>query len=212
MASAFICVRDPGRAGHRVGLSSVLRLGTMGSKVNSGFLFTLRDLRPLRFPVTSWCVCALVSVFVRTELQMGSLLVSLHSAFPEKTRILQSLIVGRFYQALYPSPDFPGHLHLSPPRETSFERKRIQGTPSMSQTHRDWLSNLIPFSSWSFTFTYVTLTFIKCKFRILLCPWCSAKSRGCNDGNIQRLLLGSWRWFSSKPHLRITWAHVKSID
>lgn len=98
MASSFICARDPGRAGQRTGLDTLLQLGTVGSKVNSDFLFILKDLRLLWFPVAYWCVCALVSVCLRRAANGVS--VSLHSAFHEKIRILQSLIVGRFHQVL----------------------------------------------------------------------------------------------------------------
>lgn len=71
VASSFICAWAHGRAGQRAGLDTVLQLSTLGSKVNSDFLFILKDLRPLWFPVASWCVCAVVSGFVYTELQWG---------------------------------------------------------------------------------------------------------------------------------------------
>ena len=97
-------------------------------KVNSDFLFTLKDLRPLRFPVASWRVCALVSELSAQSKQMGSLTVSLHPAFHKKIRILQSLIVSRFYEVLSPSPDFSICLDFSLPRDVSFERMKTHGT------------------------------------------------------------------------------------
>lgn len=72
-ASSFLCARDPGRAGQRTGLDTWVQLGAVGSKVNSDFLFTRNDLRPLWFPAAFWCVCALVSVFAFADLQMGCL-------------------------------------------------------------------------------------------------------------------------------------------
>lgn len=92
--------------GREVDYTLHFNLALACSKVNSDFLFTLKDLRPLWFPVASWCVYALVSESVCTELQMGSPMVSLHPAFHKKIRILQSLIFGRFYEVLCPSPDF----------------------------------------------------------------------------------------------------------
>lgn len=57
VASSFMCAQAQGRVRQRAGLNISLQLGTVGSKVNSDFLFTLKDLRPLWFPVVSWCVC-----------------------------------------------------------------------------------------------------------------------------------------------------------
>lgn len=48
---------------------------------------------------------------------MGSFTVSLHLAFHKKIRILQSLIVSRFYEVLSPSLDFSICLDLSLPRD-----------------------------------------------------------------------------------------------
>lgn len=75
-------------------IKHALGLGTVGSEVNSDFLFTRRDLRPLWLPAAFCCVCALVSGFVCTELQMASLTASRYLAFREKRNILPSLIVG----------------------------------------------------------------------------------------------------------------------
>jgi hypothetical protein len=61
VARSFICAWTQGRVGQKAGLNTTLWVGTEGSIVNCDFLVTLKDLRPLWFPVVLWCVCALAS-------------------------------------------------------------------------------------------------------------------------------------------------------
>lgn len=84
VASSFICARAQGRAGQRAGLNTALGLGTVVSRVNSDFLFTRKDLRPLWFLGVS---VLLVSGFVCTRLQMACLTTSPHLALHKKISI-----------------------------------------------------------------------------------------------------------------------------
>lgn len=74
-------------------------------KVNSDFLFTLKILGPCGFLLHPG-VSVLWFLSCLHRAANGSLTVSLHLAFHKKIRILQSLIVSRFYEVLSPSPDF----------------------------------------------------------------------------------------------------------
>lgn len=88
VVSSFVWAEE---ASQRDGLRAALRLRTVGSKVNSDFLFTRKDLRALWFPVVSWSVCALVSGVVCTELQVGCYcLISLWEIRENKNRTSSS--------------------------------------------------------------------------------------------------------------------------